>query len=146
MQRQVAATIMAGMLIATEVGSLVSVRAAAPAPSSYMGVEKTISSIRDAWSRTGAAPEPNAPGWNVFFDALLNDLRTYSRADNPTDRLTALNRIYEMSNALAAVPWTPAIQLRDELRQWLRPRVRLAWAEHGSTIRYAVCPPPPTRP
>ncbi|MGA2700100.1 MAG: hypothetical protein ABSH35_03250 [Isosphaeraceae bacterium] len=129
MQRHVVATIVAGMLIALGVGSSNFAQAAAPAPASYMGVEQTISSIRDSWSRPGAVADPNAPGWNVFFDALLNDLRTYSQADNQADRLIALGRIYQMSVALAAVPWAPAIQLREELRQWLRPRVRLAWAE-----------------
>jgi len=129
MQRHVVATLVAGMLIALGVGSSNFAQAAAPAPASYMGVEQTISSIRDSWSRPGAVADPNAPGWNVFFDALLNDLRTYSQADNQADRLIALGRIYQMSVALAAVPWAPAIQLREELRQWLRPRVRLAWAE-----------------
>ncbi len=137
MQRQVVATLAAGMLIALGVGNSNSAQAAAPAPSSYIGVEKTISSIRDRWSRQGAVADPNAPGWNVFLDALLNDLRTYSRADKQADRLTALDRIYQMSVALSAVPWAPAIQLREELRQWLRPRVRLAWAERrlGETVR-----------
>ncbi len=87
MQRQVVATIAAGMLMALGLGSSSSVQAAAPAPSSYIGVEKTISSIRDSWSRPGAVADPNAPGWNVFFDALLNDLHPYSQADNSTDRL-----------------------------------------------------------
>ena len=137
MQRQVVATLAAGMLIGLGVGSSSSSQAAAPAPPSYIGVEKTISSIRDSWSRPGAVADPNAPGWNVFFDALLNDLRTYSKADNQTDRLTALGRIYQMSVALAAVPWAPAIQVREELRQWLRPRVHLAWAERrlDETVR-----------
>ncbi|HMF37749.1 MAG TPA: hypothetical protein VKF17_13965 [Isosphaeraceae bacterium] len=137
MQRQVVATIVAGMLMALGVGSSNSAQAAAPAPASYIGVEKTISSIRDSWSRPGAVADPNAPGWNVFFDALLDDLRTYSQADNPADRLIALNRIYQMSVALAVVPWAPALQLREELRQWLRPRVRLAWAERrlDETVR-----------
>ena len=137
MLRLVIATIAAGMLMSPGVGNLNSAQAAAPAPTSYNGVEKTISSIRDSWSRPGAVADPNAPGWNVFYDALLNDLRAYSQADNPADRLTALNRIYQMSVALAAVPWAPAIQLREELRQWMRPRVRLAWAERrlDETVR-----------
>jgi len=137
MQRQVVATLVAGMLIALGAGGSNSTQAAAPAPPSYIGVEKTISSIRDSWSRPGAVADPNTPGWNVFFDALLNDLRTYSSADNQADRLSALNRIYQMSVALSAVPWAPAIQVREELRQWLRPRVRLAWAERrlDETVR-----------
>src|SRR5271157_6649048 len=85
MQRHVVATIVAGMLIALGVGSSNFAQAAAPAPASYMGVEQTISSIRDNWSRPGAVADPNAPGWKVFFDALLNDLRTYSHANRCED-------------------------------------------------------------
>jgi len=137
MQRLIVATVLAGMLTGVGIENPNSAQAAAPAPTSYMGVEKTIASIRDNWSRPGAVADPNAPGWNVLFDALLNDLREYSRADNSVDRLTPLNRIYQMSTALAAVPWAPAIQLREELRQWLRPRVHLAWAERrlDDTVR-----------
>jgi hypothetical protein len=129
MQRLVVATIAAGMLIALVVGSPISAEAASPAPSSYTGVENTISSIRENWSRSGGPADPNAPGWNVLFDALLNDLQAYSQAASSNDRLPALNRIYQVSAALGSVPWPPALQLREELRRWLRPRVRLAWAE-----------------
>ena len=108
MQRLIVVKIAAGTLIALGAGSSISTQAAAPAPSSYFAVEKTISTVRDAWSRAGAVADPNAPGWNVFFDALLNDLRTYSKTDNPADRLAALNRLYQMSAALSSVPWAPA--------------------------------------
>ena len=102
---------------------------AAPTAPTYRGVEQTIESIRQAWSKPGAPVEPNAPGWNALFDALLSELGAYSRADNDTDRLTALNRVYEISAAMGTVPWAPAANLREEVRQWLRPRVRLAWAQ-----------------
>src|SRR4029079_11363737 len=54
-----------------------------------------------------------------------------------TARLTPLNRIYQMSQALGKVAWPPAYRIREELRQWLRPRVRLAWAERrlDETVR-----------
>ena len=73
----------------------------------------------------------------ALFDALLADLREYSQAENSAARLAPLNRIYQVSNALAVVPWAPAASLREELRQWLRPRVRLAWAERrlDETVR-----------
>ena len=73
--------------------------------------------------------DPNAPGWESLFTALLGDLREYSQAQSPTARLAPLSRIYQMSMALGTVDWPPAAQVREELRQWLRPRVRLAWAE-----------------
>ena len=44
---------------------------AAPAAPTYVGVERTIESIRQAWAKPGARPEPNADGWNALFDALL---------------------------------------------------------------------------
>jgi hypothetical protein len=94
-----------------------------------VSVEKAIESIRHDWSQQGAARDPNAPGWESFFDALLGDLREYSQAQSRTARLTPLNRIYRMSWALGTLDWPPAAQVREELRQWLRPRVRLAWAE-----------------
>ncbi len=100
----------------------------APAAPTYVGVERTIESIRQAWAKPGARPEPNADGWNSLFDNLLGQLRGYASAGNDTNRLTALNQIYEISAALETVAWPPAATLRAELREWLRPRVRLAWA------------------
>jgi hypothetical protein len=104
-------------------------RAAAPAAPSYQDVEQTITTIRNAWSKPGAPVDPNAPGWNGFFDALLQDLQAYTRAEDENARLIALNRIFQMSQALGAVQWKPAGPLREDLRNWLRPRVRLAWAK-----------------
>ncbi len=109
--------------------TLGSAHAAAPAAPSFHGVEATIGRIRDGWAKPGAAPEPNAPGWNALFDALQADLKSFAAASSDNDRLTALNRIYQVSVALKSVTWTPAADLREALRSWLRPRVRLAWAE-----------------
>ena len=137
MQRLFLATVMAGMLSGVWMERQSLVNAATPPATSYAGVEKNIASIRQGWSRPGAVKDPNARGWNVLFDSLLGDLNEYSKAENSTARLTPLNRIYEVSNALAAVPWSPAASLREELRQWLRPRIRLAWAERrlDETVR-----------
>jgi hypothetical protein len=105
------------------------VQGAAPAPTSYVEVERAIQNVRDSWERPNARPEPNAPGWNQFFDALREDLQAYSKADDESGRLVALNRIYEMSQALGSSAWEPAATIREALREWLRPRVRLAWAQ-----------------
>jgi hypothetical protein len=102
--------------------------AAAPAAPSYQGVERTIQTIRQDWSRPGAAAQPNRPGWDTLFDSLLADLKSYSQADSDDDRLAALEHVYLISQALGTVSWQPVVNLREELRQWLRPRVRLAWA------------------
>lgn len=127
MHRLVPATILTGLLAASwglvDRGAL-----AAPAPASHANVEKAIAEVRDAWS-AASAPDPNAPGWNTFFDAIQEDLKSYSKAKNSNDRLVPLNRLYQMSVALASVPWQPAQSVREELRAWLRPRVSLAWAE-----------------
>jgi len=106
-----------------------SVRGAAPAPTSYTEIESAIKAVRDSWAQPNAPSQPNAPGWNQFFDALQSDLQAYSKAANEGERLVALNRIYEMSQALGTSGWAPAATIRENLREWLRPRVRLAWAQ-----------------
>jgi hypothetical protein len=110
-------------------GSVVVGLAAAPAAPSYHAVERTIQEIRAGWSKPGAPAQPNAPGWNALFDALQSEFRTYASAADENARLASLNRIYQVSVALSRSTWQPAVSLREELRTWLRPRVRLAWAE-----------------
>lgn len=135
MHRLAPATILTGLLALSwglgDRGAL-----AAPAPASHANVEKAIAEIRDAWS-AAANPDPNAPGWNAFFDAIQEDLKSYSQAKNSNERLVPLNRLYQMSVALASAPWQPAQTVRQELRAWLRPRVSLAWAERrlGETLQ-----------
>ncbi len=101
---------------------------AAPATPSYHGVERTIQTIRQDWSRSGAAAQPNRPGWDALFDTLLADLQAYTKAAGDEERLSVLEHAYLISQALSTVSWHPAVNLREELRQWLRPRLRLAWA------------------
>ncbi len=110
-------------------GALVIGLGAAPAAPDYHNVQRTIDEIRADWAKPGAGQQPNAPGWNAFFDALLNEFRTYAAARDENERLASLNRLYQYSRALGAVGWRPAAGLHEELRAWLRPRVRLAWAE-----------------
>ena len=118
---------------------------AAPAAPSYLGIERSIDSVRNELAKPGTA-QPNAPGWNAFFDALTNEFRAYANAPTDNDRLVSLNRLYQMSVALGSVAWPPALQVREELRNWLRPRVRLAWAERQlrDTLRNLGLAPSPT--
>jgi hypothetical protein len=102
--------------------------AAAPATPSYLGVEQTIREIRQSWLSAGAPRQPNRPGWDAFFDAVLADLQSFAKAENETHRLESLDHLYQLSGSLSTVAWQPAANLREEMRQWLRPRVRLAWA------------------
>jgi hypothetical protein len=115
-------------LIIIGIGSSSTVVTAAPSPPSYVVVERKIDEIRKSLAVGGPTAQPNAPGWNALFDALSSELRLYSKAEDDGARLQALNRIYQISISLESVPWVPAVELRDELRVWLRPRVRLAWA------------------
>ncbi|WP_422925810.1 hypothetical protein [Singulisphaera sp. PoT] len=101
---------------------------AAPAAPSYRSIEQRIEEIRAEWSKPGVPAYANAPGWNQFFDALSRELSAFAKAGDDNAQLVALNQIYQMSNSLGSVPWKPALELREELRTWLRPRVRLAWA------------------
>jgi hypothetical protein len=116
------------MRLTGSIGIICTILGAAPAPPSYLGVERTIANIRQSWSSPGSPPQPNQAGWEVLFDALQSDLKAYAKADSETSRLEALNRIYQISNALGTVSWSQAGELRNETRQWLRPRIRLAWA------------------
>lgn len=100
---------------------------AAPAAPSYQEVDRTINRVRTAWAVPGVS-DPNAPGWNAFFDALKKELHTYSTVSDANSQLVSLNSIYKMSTALEGIAWPPALELRENLRAWLRPRVRLAWA------------------
>lgn len=119
------------------------VMGAAPAAPSYNAVERTIGRIRGETSRAGSPAEPNAPGWNALFDATLASLRSYTTATDENERLAALNQLYQISNSLASVSWPPAAELRDSLREWLRPRVRLAWAERRLVRRVQGLPAAP---
>src|SRR5262245_39458543 len=114
------ARLMVAMVIGMVMVLSVATSVAAPAAPSYVGVEGTIGAIRQAWSRAGARVEPNAPGLNALFDALLESLRSYAKAETDQDRLVALNRVYQISVALGTVSWAPAANLREELREWLR--------------------------
>lgn len=101
---------------------------AAPAAPTFGGVERTIESIRRSWDGSGAQPRVNVDGWNALFSGLLNDLRAYGRASDDAARQAALDRVNQVSLALESVSWPTAAGLRDELREWLRPRYRLAIA------------------
>jgi hypothetical protein len=114
---------------------------AAPAPSTYANVERAIKDVTDAWSRPDGPKDPNAPGWGLFFGAIETQLKAYTDAQTREDRLPPLNQLYQMSAALESVDWQPARTIREELRGWLRPRVRLAWAERHINERLSSLPP-----
>ena len=101
---------------------------AAPAAPSYLGIERAIDGVREGLAAKGAAPQPNAPGWSAFFDALKAELAAYGAATTEDARLRSLGRLHGMSGALRGVSWAPAAGVREALREWLAPRVKLAWA------------------
>ena len=100
----------------------------APATPTFIAVESAITRVQEAWSKPGAMADPNAPGWNALFEAIRKDLASYTTAKSEDDRLRALGHLYQISVALDSVSWAPAAEVRAELRNWLRPRVTLAWA------------------
>ena len=102
---------------------------AAPAPSSYHAIEKTIERVRQKWATIGGPEDPNAPGWNRLFDLLNDKLRSYSKAATATDQKAALKSIQAVSSTLDSLTWPPAIELRERLNEWLLPRLRLVEAE-----------------
>jgi hypothetical protein len=102
---------------------------AVPAAPGYHEIEQTIAKVREAWRRPGARPQRYGSAWNAYFDTLLGELRAYTTAQTENDQLRALGRLYQMSRELGTVSWDTAAALREELRAWLRPRVRLAWAQ-----------------
>lgn len=101
---------------------------AAPATPTYIHIENIIARVQEGWSKPGATPDANAPGWNLMFEAIRRDLRAYTYAKSEDDRLKALGNLYQESRALDSLAWGPAAELRNEMRRWLRPRVMLAWA------------------
>ena len=103
-------------------------QAAAPAPSSFVNVETTISRIQSEWESQQGKQQLEDSGWTPFFNDLLADLKAYSGSQNESDKLAALGRIFERHQQLQYVAWGPASEVRSALDGWLRPRVGLAWA------------------
>ena len=115
---------------------------AAPASPTSLGVERAVAAIRADWAKPGAAAQPNAPGWNAFFDRLKADLDGYANAPDEGARLRSLNSIYQMDVALHGSSWPKAAEVDAPLREWLRPRIALSWA--ASRLREAVVGLPAT--
>jgi hypothetical protein len=110
---------------------------AAPAAPSYAAVVRAIDSIRAGWEKSAPV---EAGGWNTYFDALRSELAAYAAAKTSNDQLGPLNRVYRLSSGLDGLAWEPAVELREALREWLRPRVRMAWAERRLTEALAGVP------
>jgi hypothetical protein len=130
----------AAVTLSAGVGLAVANLEAAPAAPTYVGVERSIEAIRQEWSRPGARVELNAARWNALFDALLEGLRSYATAEKDTERLAALERVDQISAALDTVSWARAENLQQEIRQWLRPRLRLAWARRNLSESVTALP------
>jgi hypothetical protein len=106
---------------------------AVPASRSYSGIEKLIDGVKEAWKQSDTPVAETSSGWETYFGALRNELQSYASAESEDERVTSLNRIYELWRLLGPVQWKPAQQIRAALTDWLRPRVELAWAERRLT-------------
>lgn len=104
--------------------------ASAPTAPSFDAVEKVMAKIEKDWASLTPDSNPHAESWHVLFQAIRADLKLYSTGDNADDRVAALNRLHKNASSLQVSAWPPAVELREELRHWLRPRVALAWAEY----------------
>ncbi len=130
-------------LLSMSSGLIVVILGAAPVPSSYSTVEKSVGRIRQTWSGASGDAQSQATqgGWNKLGDALLNDLRAYSKAPSNAARLDALKQIEEISSELGTLSWQPAIELREAVQQWLRPRLHVAEASRLVKDTLASLPP-----
>lgn len=135
-------------LLSMSSGLIVVILGAAPVPSSYSTVEKSVGRIRQTWSGASGDAQSQATqgGWNKLGDALLNDLRAYSKAPSNAARLDALKQIEEISSELGTLSWQPAIELREAVQQWLRPRLHVAEASRLVKDTLASLPPSTIRP
>ena len=104
---------------------------AAPAARSYLAVEKAIDKVRADWAKPGVPAEPNADAWNLYLDAIKRDLSAYAGAPNEAERRRALDHLYKEWSTLNSFGWKTGEPVRDELAEWLRPRVILAWGTKG---------------
>lgn len=109
------------------VGMVVLASGATPVAPSYSGVQETINAFRESW-KTSPAANVNIASWNEYFTAIERELQGYGSAQTEAQRLQALDRLHQMSAALATVRGTPSDELRAALEGWLRPRTSLAWA------------------
>ncbi len=105
---------------------------AAPAPPSYVGVASKIDRIQKDWRTANytEADNPYGGGWDQFFGAVSQELDRYCRSNSIDERVQALNRLYQYSQSMANVTWPRAVEIREEVRAWMRPRIALAWAEY----------------
>lgn len=115
----------AALLVAVGLG-------AAPAPTSYVGVASKIKQIQNDWRTADytQADNPYGGGWNQFFGAVSQELTRYSQSESIDERVQSLNRLYGYMQSMSNVTWPKAIEIREELRAWLRPRIALSWAEY----------------
>jgi hypothetical protein len=114
---------------------------AAPAAPSYVGIQRTVQTIRQEWTKPGAAAVPNMEQWNAQLDALMQNLQAYAKANQDSDRQTALNQVAQIAATLSAVPSGSAAHLQGQLQQWLQPRLRLAQARRWLTDIVRALPP-----
>ncbi|HEV3168316.1 MAG TPA: hypothetical protein VGZ22_30205 [Isosphaeraceae bacterium] len=116
---------------------------AAPTATSYQPIDQAIEKTEKGLEKPGGGASPHAPGWNAFLGEVRSTLRDYATAQTENDRLRALSRLYTMSVAVRGISWQPVVEVREELRTWLRPRVRLAWAERRLVDRVLLLPTSP---
>ena len=69
---------------------------AGPAELSGRGADNRLHSTNLV--EPGARPQPNQAGWDVLFDAVLERPKGLRQSRIRSDRLEALDRVYQISN------------------------------------------------
>jgi hypothetical protein len=101
---------------------------AAKAPPTYVNVERSIEAVRQAGASALGVP-PGAPDARIaLFDAMLQDLRSCSKAASLGERIQALERINQQIDALSQSGGPSDADLHRNLQRWLAPRLRLSRA------------------
>src|SRR5690606_19696539 len=81
---------------------------AAPATPSYQGINQLIEKVETDWKALTPEQNPHGAGWLQFFDKVRTDLRQFSGSADPEQRVAALKRLYNLSNALRLSGWDQA--------------------------------------
>lgn len=103
---------------------------AAPATTSYQSINRLIEKVENDWKALSAEQNPHGAGWLDFFQKVRSELQRFTSSADAEERVAALRKLYKHSQSLSSSGWDLAQRFDTELRQWLRPRIALAWAEY----------------
>ena len=89
-----------------------------PATPSYVGVEQTIARVRADWEK-GGRRQPERPRLEHLFDAIRNELRTYSAAGTRANGSARWGSFYRMWGYRPGGTGRRPAEVRNALACWL---------------------------